>query len=130
MQNKSSTAEAVGQAEHAELFKMFAGAIQEHLAGMSVDQDEVTRICDEKISQARLPRPIEVHLDRQVIVLSDRTHRQFEELLGVVQEGHKNVLMVGPAGTGKTTLAKHIAKALDLDFAFLSLSKPPSCSAG
>jgi cobaltochelatase CobS len=122
MQSKGSTAEAVSQ-EHADLFKLFAGAIQEHLAGLSVDPEEVARICDEKISQARLPRPIEVHLaDQNVVALSDRTHRQFEELLGVIQEGHKNVLMVGPAGTGKTTLAKHIAKALDLDFAFLSLS--------
>jgi cobaltochelatase CobS len=30
--------------------------------------------------------------------------------------------LVGVAGTGKTTLGKHLAKALDLDFAFLSLS--------
>lgn len=123
MQNESSTAVAEKQAEYADMFKLFAGAIQEHLAGLGIDADEVARICDERVAQARLPRPIEVRLaDQRVVALSDRTHRQFEELLGLVQEGHRNLLMVGPAGTGKTTLAKHVAKALDLDFAFLSLS--------
>ncbi|MBN2584980.1 MAG: AAA family ATPase [Planctomycetes bacterium] len=123
MQDESSTAVAEKQAEHADLFKLFAGAIQEHLENLGIDPAEVSRICDEKIAAARLPRPLEVHLaDQRVVALSDRTHRQFEELLGMVREGHRNLLMVGPAGTGKTTLAKHVAKALDLDFAFLSLS--------
>jgi cobaltochelatase CobS len=123
MQDESSTAVAEKQAEHADVFKMFAGALKEHLDGLGIDPETVSRICDEKIAAARLPRPIEVHLaDQKVVALSDRCHRQFEELLGMIQEGHRNLLMVGPAGTGKTTLAKHVAKALDVDFAFLSLS--------
>ncbi len=57
MQDESSTAVAERQAEHADLFKLFAGAIQEHLAGLGIDADEVARICDERVAQARLPRP-------------------------------------------------------------------------
>jgi cobaltochelatase CobS len=60
--------------------------------------------------------------DLKVSPVADRTHRQFAELLAMVAEGHPNIMLVGPAGTGKTTLAKHAAKALDRSFAFISLS--------
>jgi cobaltochelatase CobS len=60
--------------------------------------------------------------DLKVSPVADRTHRQFAELLALVAEGHPNIMLVGPAGTGKTTLAKHAAKALDRSFAFISLS--------
>jgi MoxR-like ATPase len=58
----------------------------------------------------------------KVNIPSERTHRQFNEVLGLVREGHANIMLVGPAGTGKTTLVKHVAKALDRQFAFISLS--------
>lgn len=107
-----------------DLFKRFAGAIQDHLELKSaVDESKVHEIVDQAVASARLPRPVQVHLpDGQVNKLSDRTHRQFDELLGLVSEGHNNIMLVGPAGTGKTTLVKHVAKALDRSFAFISLS--------
>jgi cobaltochelatase CobS len=58
----------------------------------------------------------------QAVALSERTHRQFGDLMGLVTEGHQNIMLVGPAGTGKTTLVKHVAKALERQFAFISLS--------
>lgn len=54
--------------------------------------------------------------------LGERPHRQFKELMALVAEGHANIMLVGPAGTGKTTLAKHAAKSLARPFAFISLS--------
>ena len=54
--------------------------------------------------------------------MKDRTHRQFNDLMALVQEGHPNIMLVGPAGTGKTTLVKHVAKAMNRSFAFISLS--------
>jgi MoxR-like ATPase len=54
--------------------------------------------------------------------LEERTHKQFAELMGLISEGHSNLMMVGPAGSGKTTLARNVAKALSLDFGFISLS--------
>ena len=78
---------------------------------------------DAKIAEARLPRPIEVHLDDgRKVTLEGRVHFQFEALMDLVAEGHQNLLMVGPAGSGKTTLARNVAEALGLDFGFLSLS--------
>ena len=42
-------------------------------------------------------------------------HKQFERVLAMVTAG-LNVFMSGPAGSGKTTLAAHIAEALGVDF--------------
>jgi len=58
----------------------------------------------------------------EVNPVTERTHRQFGELVSLVSEGHQNIMLVGPAGTGKTTLVKHVAKALGRSFAFISLS--------
>lgn len=60
--------------------------------------------------------PVKVH------ELDERPHRQFKELMALIDEGHANIMLVGPAGTGKTTLAKHAAKSLGRTFAFISLS--------
>ncbi len=69
-----------------------------------------------------LPAVAGTRSEVKAVALSEPTHRQFKEVLALVCEGHKNILLVGPAGTGKTTLVKHVAKALDRGFAFISLS--------
>jgi cobaltochelatase CobS len=107
-----------------EVFKSLAGAIVWVLElKADLDESKVHEIVDEAVAAARLPRPLEVHLpDGATFTLKDRTHRQFDELLGLVSEGHENIMLVGPAGTGKTTLVKHVAAALGRNFAFISLS--------
>jgi len=47
----------------------------------------------------------------------DRVHPQFETLLATLVRGY-NVVLVGPAGSGKTTAASMAAKALGKDFRF------------
>ena len=50
-------------------------------------------------------------------------HEKFERVLKL-SSIRQNILLVGPAGCGKTALAEQVAKAMDLPFAFVS------CSAG
>jgi len=106
------------------IFAGMAQAIQQHLEIKgAVDEAKVCEIVDDKIKAARIPQPLEIHLpDGQTFVMKDRTHRQFSDLMNLVQEGHGNIMLVGPAGTGKTTLVKHVAKAMNRAFAFISLS--------
>ena len=42
-------------------------------------------------------------------------HKTFETILGLASR-RKNIMLVGPAGSGKTTCCKNVAKALDLSF--------------
>jgi cobaltochelatase CobS len=113
-----------GNGTYTELFRGFAGALQEHLElPGQIDEAKAREIAAEEVAKARLPRPIEVTVnDGPAVKLEDRVHCQFTQLLELVQEGHRNLLMVGAAGSGKTTLAKDLAKALSREFAFISLS--------
>ena len=50
------------------------------------------------------------------------SHTMLKETLRTLDAGFENVLLVGPAGSGKTTLASQLAKCLGRKFGFLSLS--------
>jgi MoxR-like ATPase len=61
--------------------------------------------------------------DRPAVTMNGRVHEKFAEILDLAAQ-RMEILMVGPAGCGKTHLAEQIAKALGLRFASIS------CSAG
>jgi signal recognition particle GTPase len=50
------------------------------------------------------------------------SHQALKELLRTVGAGFSNTLLVGPAGSGKTTLAGQLSDCLKRGFGFLSLS--------
>lgn len=57
------------------------------------------------------------------VKVKDRTRREFKRVLQLAA-ARKNILLVGPAGCGKTHLAAQVAEALDLPFGSMS------CTAG
>lgn len=61
--------------------------------------------------------------NKKKVKLEGRLHRKFKDAL-FYAELERQLFVAGPAGSGKTTLAEQVAKALKLDFAFIS------CSAG
>jgi MoxR-like ATPase len=58
----------------------------------------------------------EIVIGDEIVDLGDvHVHEVFDEILPAVAVG-ENVYLVGPAGSGKTTIAKQVAEALGLDF--------------
>ena len=91
--------------------------INAHIAG-SVNEDRVRAIVDEALAGVA-PRAIEVKTEYATVRLDERTNKIFERVLKLIAQG-ENVLLVGPAGCGKTTLAQQVAKALDRRFGMIS----------
>jgi len=122
MRNESTTT-TLERPEPKDVFRLLAHAVEEHLQDRGVDEASIREIVTEEVAKATLPRTVEVKLPTGIAnTLADAPHRQFSELLSLVEEGHTNLLMVGPAGCGKTTLAKNLAEGLGRSFGFISLS--------
>lgn len=64
---------------------------------------------------ARVPREIHITSAAGRVVLDGLTHEATPEVILLAGLGQP-VMMVGPAGCGKTTIGEHVAKALQLPF--------------
>jgi cobaltochelatase CobS len=101
-----------------------AQAIAAALASVKLgaDPDEIRAVVREELSSIQ-PARIVINGDAAPVRIEEATHPVFEKALRAVRAG-LNVLLVGPAGSGKSYLAKQLAKALGRDFGTLH------CSAG
>jgi MoxR-like ATPase len=73
----------------------------------------IPELVDERVAQ--LSRVAEIKIGKAPSVKVDRAHRMLEPVLMTVVAG-ASPMLVGPAGSGKTTLAEQVAKLLKLNF--------------
>lgn len=98
-----------------------SGKYAQEIGSMIVEHNKAI---DAKIAQVRTPTVVKLEIPA-LNVKKDLgiQHRSFTKLLKTCnardhQGNRLNALLVGPAGSGKTTAADHVAKALNLPFYF------------
>lgn len=69
----------------------------------------------EDLIERRIPREIHVVHASERVIIDGLTHAATPEVIQLASLGQP-VMMVGPAGCGKTTIGEHVAKALQLPF--------------
>lgn len=87
-----------------------------------IDESTVERIVTEKVNaaiKAVKPSTIEVKIADNVRPVEGSVHYMLADVLADLVNG-ENVYLYGPAGTGKTILAKQAAEALGVPFYFTS----------
>jgi MoxR-like ATPase len=91
-------------------------------AELSVDETEVRRLVQNELAKSGAVQRFEVQRpDQTVRTLPGKPHAKFARALRLAA-ARCNVLLVGPAGCGKTHLAAQVAEALGLPFACISSS--------
>jgi len=107
----------------AEMFVRLAGSLIRPI----VDMDAVGTMVREAVREAVAgipPTRIEVTSPRGVAVIEGATHARTPLVIKVAGLG-QNIMLVGPAGCGKTTIAEHTAQALQLPFYVTSTINEP-----
>lgn len=90
-----------------------------------LDENRVRTIAAEVMAGVA-PRVIDIkHDEQKVIRIEGHVHPEFERVLNYLSKTgpnnyRANVMLVGPAGCGKTHLIKQVAKALDADHTIIS----------
>lgn len=83
-------------------------------AGNGLTADQVREICQAEIAAAPARR-LEIVTAHAIVTLDGPLHYRTPIILRAVGRGDA-VMMVGPAGCGKTTIGEHVARALNLPF--------------
>jgi cobaltochelatase CobS len=97
------------------------------LTTATVDATQVHAIVDERLRGLVLPVQVEIKRDGVVRKVEGLAHKVLATVIKRMQRKH--VLMVGPAGTGKSHIAHQAADALGFEFYSISLTPQTPASA-
>ena len=104
------------------LGKILARAIQDHIeVNSSLDENRVNELIKNAIdSKLNNVAPTRIETPEGNIKEIGIQHKTFPIILKLVAH-RKNIMLVGPAGSGKTTVCEKVSESLDLDFYSMSV---------
>jgi midasin (ATPase involved in ribosome maturation) len=85
----------------------------------SLDETRVLELINEAIDK-QAPRRVEIVIPNLPSVVVDKQHYNFEKLIKIVNR-RLNTLLIGEAGSGKSSAARRVAEVLGLDYGFISV---------
>ena len=98
---------------------MFSQSIETIIKQKAEDmRPEVVSILKDELQKLK-PTNVRITGRKGTGVVEGYTHKHFREAV-FLSEQERQLMMVGPAGSGKTTLAKQIAKAFEIPFTSIS----------
>lgn len=104
------------------LIPQLAELLKDQIKAPKIDEDTLRKLVEEQLPKVA-PRKIEITIDgRKKLNPKGIRHAQVEDVLERIEIGMKNIMLVGPAGSGKSFLAEQVAEALSVEFDHLSLS--------
>ena len=92
----------------------------------SPDVEKMVMDAVKEVATQKIPRPMEVKFQESSVVI-DNVHNKFTTVLERLKTT-KNIMLVGPAGCGKSHLAEQVAESLGLDYSSVSCSSDMSSS--
>lgn len=92
----------------------------------SPDVEKMVMDAVKEVATQKIPRPMEVKFQESSVVI-DNVHNKFTTVMERLK-ATKNIMLVGPAGCGKSHLAEQVAEALGLDYSSVSCSSDMSSS--
>lgn len=96
------------------------GSLLEQLVSEQLTTRRLKGIVERALAEQQ-PRVLQVIGPSTDVKLNEHRHPMFEKVLRLASAG-VNVLLVGPAGSGKTHIAAQVARALDRPFSSISLT--------
>lgn len=131
-----STIQKLGAEMTDEVFKNFKPVMTDVLTKLTAEEytalgtkldEQLARTHEDLLALAESARPIVVKTETKETKLKGVNHNQLPNLLKIVGAGQA-VLLVGPAGTGKSHAAETVANSLDIPFHAISVGSQTSKS--
>lgn len=98
------------------------------LQGSVVDEKAVERIVEKKLSESDRPtKTVIVKPKEEPREIEGLTHQSLAEVITATIVDH--VMLIGPAGTGKSTIARQTAESLGMDYYSMSMGPQTSQTA-